>query len=84
MPKLEVSTDHINYIALNGHELSKDGVSASDLGGVNGNTTTFFLLLTLNGLLNKVSSTGQREHPGITALYFDWEYICLGVTIRLT
>ena len=60
-PEFKIDADGIYYLEFSNHRISKDGVSVADLGGPNGNTTTFFLIIKQKMIKNQNNFNWVKE-----------------------
>ena len=61
MPELKIDSDGVYYLSFSNHRLYKDQISVSDLGGPNGNTTTFFLIMKAKATKNQTNFNWIKE-----------------------
>ena len=72
-PVLDFSSDHLYHLKFITSELREEKVSVSDVGGTNGNTTTFFFIavtrkLTQQSHFNWIKQTGTNAYDNNTRL----------------
>ena len=76
-PEIKIDSDIVFYLDFSNHMLYKTGISVADVGGPNGNTTTFFVIMKTKAIKQPSSFNWVKEvSPGNYI-----HYVRLGVHI---